>query len=45
MIFVYIALGVSITCNIGLGIALAITLRKHQNAAQQLHFYNLCNGR
>lgn len=41
----YIVLGISIACNIGLSIALTITLRKHKFAAKQLHYYNIYNGR
>jgi hypothetical protein len=43
--WIYIALCASLALNVGLGIALVITSRKHKSAAQQLHYYNICNGR
>lgn len=44
MIWLYIALGVSVALNIGLVIALYRLSQKHYRTAKQLHWYNVCAG-
>ena len=44
MIWLYIVLGISVTINVGLGIALHNVRKKHAHTAKQLHLYNVCAG-
>jgi hypothetical protein len=44
MIWIYVALGVSVALNVGLGIALCIVSKKHKIAASQLRYYRKIIG-
>ena len=44
MLWLYIALGISLTLNVGLTIALCVLRKKHGKTARQLHYYNVCAG-
>ena len=44
MIWLWIALGVSVALNVGLGIAYWRLSQKHYLTAKQLHWYNVCAG-
>ena len=42
MIWLYIALGISVVLNIGLIIALSVLKKKYGTTARELHYYNVC---
>lgn len=44
MIWLYVALGISVALNICLVVALCILRKKHEYTSKQLHFYNVCAG-
>lgn len=44
MIWLYVALGISVALNIGLTIALLVLKKKHDKTARRLHYYNVCAG-
>ena len=42
MMWLYVALGISVALNIGLIIALSVLKKKHGVTIQELHYYNVC---
>ena len=42
MIWLYVALGISVALNIGLIIAISILKKKYSKTARELHYYNVC---